>query len=155
MTGSSYRSVRQNTNPRYTMAMKRCPCTFLGCLGSSHTCNVLRLHFNRQHWEDRTRILEDYTNPLPRCKSCGSQFPLGRLNTRHYALEKRKQGEERRLRRETLQRFFKASRVSFQIKAETLSPSEAFRYLGRTINYNNINWTVVYLYLRKIGGNWE
>ena len=149
MTGYSYRSVRQKTNPRHTMSMKRCPCPFLGCVGSSHTCNGLRLHFNRQHWEDRTRILEDYTNPLPRCKSWGSQFPLGRLNTRHYALEKYKQGEESRLRRKTLQRLFKASRFLFQINSETLPPSEAFRYLGRTIAYNNIDWTAVYPNLRK------
>ena len=76
-------------------------------------------------------------------------IPSGRINTRHYALEKCKQGEERRLIRETLQRFFKESRVSFQINAEILPPSEAFRYLGRRIAYNNIDWTTVYLNLRK------
>ena len=125
------------------------PCPFPGCLGSSHTWNSLIYHLKINHWEDRTRILEYYSNPFPRCKRYGSQFPEGRLNTRHYALEKYKQGEESQLRRKTLQRFFKASRVLFQINSETLPPSEAFRYLGRTIAYNIINWTAVYLNLRK------
>ena len=94
-------------------------------------------------------ILEEHPNPLPRCERCRSQVPAGRLNTHHYTSYKCKQGEERRLRRETLKRYFEASKVSFQINAETLPPSEAFPYLGRTITYNNSNWEAVYQNLRK------
>ena len=79
---------------------------------------------------------------------------MGRLNTRHYVSEKYKQGEERRIRRETLQRCFKAIRVSFQINEETLPLLEAFPYLGRTITYSNSDWSAVYLNLRKSWRRW-
>ena len=69
-------------------------------------------------------------------------------------MEKCKQGEERRLRRETLQHCFKAIRVLFQINADTLPPSEAFPYLGRKIAYNKIDWAAVYLNLRKARRRW-
>ena len=48
-------------------------------------------------------ILGVHQNLLPKCESCSSQVPLGRLNTRQYVLENCKQGEDRRLRRDTLQ----------------------------------------------------
>ena len=44
--------------------------------------------------------------------------------------------------------------VSFQINAKTLPPSEAFPYLGRMISYNNSDWAVVYLNLRKAWRWW-
>ena len=44
--------------------------------------------------------------------------------------------------------------VSFQINAETLPPSEAFPYLGRTIVYNNSDQATVYLNLRKAWRRW-
>ena len=109
---------------------KRHPCRFPGCPGSSHTWNVLRSHLNKKHWGDRIRILEEYLNPLPRYERCGSQVPAGRLNNRHYVLDKCKQGEERRLRRETLQHCIEANMVSFHINTETLPPLEAFLYWG-------------------------
>ena len=88
------------------------------------------------------------------CKRCGIQVPEGRLNTRHYVLDKRKKGEERHIRRETLQLCFEASRVLFHINAETVLPPEVFPYLRRTIAYNNIDWGVVYLNLRKARRWW-
>ena len=79
---------------------------------------------------------------------------MGRLNTRHYASDKCKQGDERRLRCETLKRCFEASRVSFQINAETIPLLEAFSYLGRTIDYNKSDWAAVYQNLRKGQMRW-
>ena len=128
---------------------KQCPCPFTGCPGSSQMWNGLGLHFSSQHRGDRSRILEEYLNPLSRCERCGSQVPEGRLNTCHYTSEKCKQGEESRLIRETLQLCFETSKVSFQINAETLPPLEDFPYLGWTITYNNSNWAAVYQNLRK------
>ena len=127
---------------------------FPGSLGSSHKWNGLRLNFIRQNWGDRIRILEEHPNPLPRCKRCGSQVPAGRLNTCHYASNKLKQGEERRLRHKTLKRCFKARQVSFQINTETLPLSEDFPYLGWTIAYNNIDCATVYQNLRKDWRPW-
>ena len=68
--------------------------------------------------------------------------------------EKCNQGEKRRLRRETLQRFFEEKWVSFHINAETLPPPEAFQYLGRTIAYNKSDWALVYLNLWKTRRRW-
>ena len=138
----------------FLQATKQCPCPFPVCPGSFHTWNFLRSHFNRQHWGNRIRILEEHPNPLLRCKQCGSQVPAGRLNNRHYASEKCKQGYERRIRRETLQHCFDASRVSFHINAETLPPLKAFPYLGHTIAYNNSDWEAVYLNLIKARRRW-
>ena len=121
----------------FLRSTKRFPCPFPGFLGSSHTCNGLRLHFISQHLGDRIRILEEHPNPLPLCERCGSQVPAGSLNTCHYAWEKCNQGEESRLRCKTLQHCFKASRVSSQINVETLPLSEDFPYLERTITYSN------------------
>ena len=73
---------------------KRCPCPFPGCPVSSRTWNFLRSHFNKQHWRDMIRILDEHPNPLPRCEQCRSQVLTGRLNNRHYTSEKCKQGEE-------------------------------------------------------------
>ena len=92
------------------------------------------MHFISQHWGYRISILEEHPNPPPRYEHCVIQVPEGRINTRHYASEICKQGEERRLRHKTLQRCFGASKVSFQINVETLPPTEDFPYLGRTIN---------------------
>ena len=100
-------------------------------------------------------ITEEHPKPLPRCKICGIQVPYGRLNNCHYTLEKCKQGEERRLRRETLQRFFEKIRVSFHIKVDTLPLLEAFPYLERTILYNNSDWAEVYLNLRRAWRRWS
>ena len=44
--------------------------------------------------------------------------------------------------------------VLFQINAETLPPSEAFPYLGRTITCNNSNCAAVYLNLQKAHRRW-
>ena len=98
---------------------------------------------------DRIRILEKQLKTLPRCERCGSQVPEGRLDNRNYASEKYNQGEERSIRLENFQRCFESSMVSFQIKAYTLPPLEAFPYVGRTIAYNNSDWAVVYLNLHK------
>ena len=137
--------------PRST---KRCPCPFPGCPGSSHTWNGLHSHFISQNWGEWIRILKEHPNPLPRCKRCRSQVSAGRLNTRQYTSEKCKQGEERRLRCETLQRCFKARNVLFQINKETLTPLEDFTYLGRTIAYNNSDWAAVYQNLQKDRRKW-
>ena len=83
--------------------------------------------------DDTIHLRHIHPNALPRCERCGIQVPTGRLNTRHFALEKCKKGKESRIRRNTLQHCFKASRVWFQINAETLPPLEAFPYLGWTI----------------------
>ena len=98
--------------------------------------------------------MEEHPNSLSRCEQCRSQVQARQINNRHYELEKCKQLEEMSLRRETLHRCFKASSFLFQINAYTLPPSEAFPYLGRTIAYNNINWSAVYLNLRKSKRRW-
>ena len=133
---------------------KRLPCPLLGCPGYSHTSYGMYTGFNRNHWEDMIRTLKEHPNPLPRCKRCGIQVSAGNLNNRHYALKKCKQGEERCIRRETLQCFFEASSVSLYINEETLPPLEAFPYLGRIIAYNNSDWAAVYLNLRKSQRRW-
>ena len=115
---------------------KSMTCPFPGCLGSSHTWNSLIYHLKINHWEDRTRILEEHPNPLPRCEQC-------RSHNRHYALEKCKQGEERCLRSNTLQQCIKASRVSFNINVDTLTLSEAFPYLGQKTTCNKSDWAAV------------
>ena len=98
---------------------------------------------------DRISILDDHPNPLPKCKRCGSQFPLGGMNTRHYVSESFKYGEEQRLRRNTLQRCFELIWVSFQINAYPLPLLGALPHLGRTISYNNIDWLEVFQNLNK------
>ena len=98
------------------------------------------INFSIQHWGDSISILEETPNPLPKWERCERQVPAGRLNTCYYTSEKCNQGEERRIRRETLQHCFEAGRVSFQINAEALTPSEDLPYLGRTIAYNSSDW---------------
>ena len=77
--------------PRTT---KQCPFPFPGFLVSSRTWNCIQSHFNRQYWGDRIRILQDNPNPLPRCESCRSQVPEGRLSNRHYMSNKCKKGRK-------------------------------------------------------------
>ena len=71
------------------------------------------------------------------------------MNTRNYASENCKQGEEGWIRREILQGFFESSTVLFRINANTLPILEAFPYLGRTIAYNNSDWPEVFQNLKK------
>ena len=92
------------------------------------------MKFSSQNWGNRIRILEEHPKPLPKFKRCRRQFPAWRLNTHHYASEKYKQEEERRLICETLQCCFEAGMVSFQINAETLPPPKDFPYLGQAID---------------------
>ena len=70
--------------PRMT---NHCPCPLYGCPESSLTWNVLRSHFNIQHWGDWIRILEEHPKTLPRCKKCGIQVPTGRLSNLQYMSE--------------------------------------------------------------------
>ena len=137
--------------PRLT---KWFPWPFPGLPGSSRMCNGLRSYFNSQNWGGSIRIMEEHPNSLPKCDQCRSQVVAGILNTCHYSLEKCKQGEERRLICEALQRYFKASRVSFQKNVETLPPLEAFPYLGRKLAYNNRYWAAVYQNLWKAWRLW-
>ena len=60
-----------------------------------------------------------------------------------------KQGEEWQLHRETLHCCFEAGRVSFQINAEALTPSDSFPYRRCTISFNNRNCPEVYHNLKK------
>ena len=41
------------------------------------------------------------------------------------------------------------------VNADTLSPSEAFPYLGKTITYNKSDWAAVYLNTRKARMLWS
>ena len=141
-------------NVRFTRLTKRCPSPFPCCPGSVSTWNGLHSHFNSHKWGDSIRTLEEHPNPLPMCEGCGRQVPGGRPNTRNCASKNCKQGEECRRRHNNLQRCFEASRVSFQINAETLPPSEAFPYLVWKITYNNRNWEAVYQNLRKARRRW-
>ena len=90
---------------------------------------LLALSLQQANWGNSIRILEDHPNPLPRCERCGIQVTMVQINNRPYVLENYKQGEDRCIRRKTLQRCFEASRVLFHINEETLPPSEAFPYL--------------------------
>ena len=141
-------------NVSFLRSTKICPCHPPGCPGSSLMWNGLRLQFRSHHWGDRVKILEEHPNPLPKCKRCGSQLPAGRLNNLHYASEKCKQEQERRLICKTLQQFFESGRVLFHINAEALSPSEAVPYLGRIIVFNKSYWAAVYQNLRKYQNRW-
>ena len=149
LTGSQTEHQHQVYFVRFPQSTKRCPCPFPGYPGSSRMHNGLHSYFNSQYWGYRIRILEKHPNSLPRCDQCRRQVPVERLNNRHYTSEKCKQGEERHLRYETIQRRFEAIMVSFHINAKTLPPLEVFPYLGQTIAYNNRDWTAVYLNLRK------
>ena len=100
-------------------------------------------------------VLEDSRRQInDKCEHCGSEVPLGRLNTRHYVMVNCKQVAEQQLHRNTLQRCFDTSRVSFHINTKALPPLEAFPYLGRTIAYKNSNWTEVHQNLRKLRRWW-
>ena len=91
------------------------PCPFNGLPGYSKTCNRLRNHFNRQHWGDSIRILEEKPYPFYKCDRCRSQVPTWRINSRHYESEKSRLGEVRPIMRETLQHCFEASQVSIWV----------------------------------------
>ena len=139
---------------RFPWKKKRCPSLFPGWTGSSCNCNGLRYHFSSQQWGGIIRILEDHPTPLPKCDFWGIQFPSGRLSTRHYVSENFKLVEEWRLRRKKLQRWFEASRVLFQINADSLPPPDYFPYLGKKIDYNNRYWLAVFQNLNKVWRWW-
>ena len=140
---------------RFLQTTKQCPCPFPGCPGSSRTRNGLCSYFNRQHWGGRIGILEEHPNPLPKCKSCGIQVPVGGSVNATSCQRSVSRVKERFIRCKNLLRCFKASRVLFQINSETLPPLEALPYLGRTIIYNNSDWATVYLNLRKSWRRWR
>ena len=56
--------------------------------------------------------------------------------------------------RKTLQLCFEAIRVLFQINVEDTPPTDTFPYLGRTIAYNNSDWSAVYHNLRNAQRRW-
>ena len=142
------------SNDSFPRSTKRCHCPFPSRYGSSRRCNGLHSHFNSQHCGDSISILEEHPKPLPRCECYGIQVPAGRLNICHYASENCKQVKERQRQRETLKWCFKASKVSFQINTEALSPSEAFPNIRRKITYSNSDWAVVYQNTRNVRRRW-
>ena len=71
-----------------------------------------------------------------------------------YMLENLKLREARQLLRNTLQRYFEAIRVSFQINADPLLPPGASPYPRRIIAYKNGYWSAVFQNLRKARRRW-
>ena len=129
--------------------VSQCPCLFPGCPGSSRTLNVLRNHFNRQHWEDGLSILEEHPTPFPKCESCRSQVTPWSLRNRHCESDKFRLGEKRRTRRATLQQCFEAIKMYISVSVDPMEPVAALLYLLLTVVYNNSGWVALYQNLWK------
>jgi hypothetical protein len=66
------------------------------CPGILSTRFNLRQHFLMQHPQDLMCIPAEGSRPLPRCKQCGLQTPVGDLNGGHHRTELCQRGWERR-----------------------------------------------------------
>ena len=97
---------------RLQKGMTQCPYTLPRCPGSSRNWNGIGNHFNRQNWGYIIRILEGHPHPFPKYDRCAIQAPQWRINSYHHKLEKCQIREARRVRMDTLQQSFEASRIS-------------------------------------------
>ncbi len=71
-------------------------CPVAQCGGRSGTRFNLRCHFLMQHPQDLVCILAEGSHPLPKCKHCGLQTPVGDLNGGHHRTELCQRGWERK-----------------------------------------------------------
>ena len=66
------------------------------------------------------------------------------MNNLHYNTKACQPGQERQIRKDTLQRCFEENQVAIRAKLKQIKATTFLPYLGNTIAYNNSDWAVLY-----------
>jgi hypothetical protein len=91
------------------------------------------------HSEAHLCILEEGSNPLPRCETCGMHVPYTALNEPHPNSKQCKRGTELRARRQRQEEHERAQGLQIQLNDVALPTVTTFCYLGRVLAANNSN----------------
>jgi hypothetical protein len=129
-------------------------CLVAQCSGRSGTRFNIRRHFLMQHPQDLVCILAEGSHPLPKCKPCELQTPVGNLNGGHHCTELCQWGWERKWQHVATVRSQEALKRLFMAYGKVLKKVEVFKYLGRLIAYDDTNTQAMRLNLRKARGCW-
>jgi hypothetical protein len=108
-------------------------CPVAQCGGRLVTRFNLRCHFLMQHPQDLVCIPAEGSHPLPKCKRCELQTPVGELNGGHHCTELCQWGWERKWQHAAAMHSQEALGCSFTAYGEELEKVEVFKYLGRLI----------------------
>ena len=140
---------------RFLVSMQSFQCLFPVCPSKSHSSSGLHNHSRRLHYGAIILILEDHQTPFPHSQLCDQQVPPWPINNCHYNSKACFWGYECRLQQEALHRCFEANRIVIRVNLEPLEATTASYYIGRTIRWNNSDWTEFYINLRKYHRIWE
>ena len=137
--------------PRH-VRVKNCPVP--GCSGRSRSRIGLRRHFMHRHPHDNIHILEEHTNPYPKCERCGLQVPWRALMTSHHHTQACLSGTSLRNKRHRALETQRAHEVTFTVEGKVLERVDTFRYLGRMISHTNSDWPAVFRQLTRARQRW-
>ena len=144
----------QQYNVSFPKTLSSCNCPVPECKGRARTRAGLRLHFMYRHPNDKIRILEEGSAPLPQCPHCGlhvTHLAMNRGHTNTYVCMK---GRELLRRRAIAASFRRAKEVVITATGVPLERVTEFKYLGRTLSANNSNWPALYKNLIKARKKW-
>ena len=114
----------------------------------------MRKHFMQKHPTATLCILEEDSQPLPRCSRCDMHLPYTALNGSHESMAFCRMGAERKRKRQLAQRLRAASSLTIEIDSKTVELVPFFKYLGRILCNSNSDWPAVYKNLAKARSKW-
>ena len=135
-----------------TSARRDCPVP--GCIGGGTTHANLRYHFMMRHPTDTLCILEEGSQPLPKCLRCNMHIPYSALNSNHTATAACRRGATLHERRLQVARLRRSNEQIITVNGTDLERVPQFCYLGRVLSLNNSDWPAVYKNIRKAKQKW-
>jgi hypothetical protein len=139
------------TAPAFNIRRGKWECPFLGCIGATTSKWNLRRHFNDRHPMDLVNILGEGT--LPKCEYCGMQ-------TNPASAPRQEQSQycqttaARKEQHENAEVAARALEETFTTYGVTLERVELFKYLERTLRYDDSDTQATRDNLRKARRVW-
>lgn len=136
--------------PRYLTSLA---CPVEDCPGTASSRANLHLHFRNWHPHATVTILEEGTEPYPRCKLCELQISP-RVLGRHLCTALCQEGHDRRHQRLAIETARKACEVVFTACGQPLESIDTFKYLGHFLSSMDSDWPALYENMAKAWQHW-
>ena len=107
-----------------------------------------------RHPNDLLCILEEGSNPLPKCELCGMHIPFTALNGNHRNTKACAIGARIRRQRNSIEDTRQAREVLFTACGVPLESVSSFKYLGRILTSTDDDWPALYKNLAKARKRW-
>ena len=133
-----------------TLRNRLCPVE--GCNARPTCRESLRRHFVYRHFADTICILEEGSQPLPKCELCGMHVKLSA--SRHRTSQTCREGQVRSAQRDARERVRQARERVFRVNGVPLQRVDVFKYLGRPLASTDSDWPAINGNLAKARKRW-